>query len=551
MKNINKYLICGLAAVAAASCADLDTEFYTDYVTTDQKESTLQQNPERAIAAVTAVSSEFGSFFGQVYDEHFDYGYPSIMMGLDSQTDDYLAKIPYTSSHVYWFRFVAPNPNGVPTGMAWYHLYKQIKTANALLATIPSDTDNNELKFYRAQGLGVRAFDYWVLAQLYQFTYVGNEQKPCVPIITDENELTAASEGAPRATVDAVYTQILNDLNEAITLLDESGITPERVMEIKPKRMMSLAAAYGMRARVYLTMGKYTEAENDANSAITAFKGRPYTRAEVSVPSFNLSEDPSWMWAIIVSETDRPSTTGICNWPSQQGSFNDGYANYGGWRWCSKKLYDAIPATDVRKGWFLDANYKSANLSASQQAYLDQYVNEDPNLNIYQTMSINIMPYTQVKFGLYGGALGKSPTYADVPLMRIEEMYMIVAECQAMSNPTTGLQTLANFVTAYRDADYVAPAAASSDEAREEIIKQRRIEFWGEGLAWFDVMRLNKGIDRTGCYAFDNANIKIEPNDPVLIYCIPQEEINANAQISAADNNPTGTRPTPIPQSIQ
>ena len=27
----------------------------------------------------------------------------------------------------------------------------------------------------------------------------------------------------------------------------------------------------------------------------------------------------------------------------------------------------------------------------------------------------------------------------------------------------------------------------------------RRIELWGEGVIWFDVMRLNKGVDRRGC----------------------------------------------------
>ena len=36
------------------------------------------------------------------------------------------------------------------------------------------------------------------------------------------------------------------------------------------------------------------------------------------------------------------------------GSLNYGYASVGGWRRISPKLYNEIPASDVRKGWFLN-----------------------------------------------------------------------------------------------------------------------------------------------------------------------------------------------------
>ena len=70
MKNINKYLSIALAASALASCADLDTQYYGSYVTDEQKESTLKQNPEMATAAVTSILSEFGSYYGQYSDSH-------------------------------------------------------------------------------------------------------------------------------------------------------------------------------------------------------------------------------------------------------------------------------------------------------------------------------------------------------------------------------------------------------------------------------------------------------------------------------------------------
>lgn len=546
MKNLSKYISLAVVAASAAGCADLDTEYYGSYVTDEQKEATLSQNPEMALAAVISVAAEFGSYYGQVYASHFDFGYPAIMMGLDGQTADFLAKIPYTSSTIYWFGYVSPSPSGIPTNMMWYHLYDQIKTANALISTISADVEDGTSKFFRAQGLAVRAFDYWVLAQCYQFNYVGHESSPCVPIITDENMEEVASEGAPRATVQDVYDFILGDINEAISLLEQSGVDPSSVQSDKPKRMVSLATAYGLRARVYLTMHKYAEAASDAQAAIDNFSGRPYTRSEVSVPAFVNSDDASWMWSIVVASTDRPVTTGICNWPSQMGSFNDGYANFSGWRWINKKLYNSIPATDVRKGWWLDENYTSPNLSTAEQEYLDQYIGSGSGN--YTTNSTDIMPYTQVKYAVAGGGLGGYTTGYEVPLMRIEEMYLILAEAQGMSgNVSGGLTTLNNFVTSCRDSRY-SFSTTDATELQDEIWRQRRIELWGEGLAFFDVMRLNKDVDRTEGACMDAYNYIIPAGDPVLIYCIPLDEITANAQISASDNNPTSSKPIAIPQ---
>src|SRR5690625_7410355 len=90
-------------------------------------------------------------------------------------------------------------------------MYAIINMANNVIDPIPADTDDPTGQFYLAQGLAGRAFSYWVLVQLYQFNYVGNESKPAVPIITNENSNEAALEGAPRATVQEVYDLILSD----------------------------------------------------------------------------------------------------------------------------------------------------------------------------------------------------------------------------------------------------------------------------------------------------------------------------------------------------
>lgn len=545
MKNINKFLVGSFCAMAAVSCQDLDTEYLGGYVTTDQKENTLEKNPDMAFAGVTAIFSNYNQY-ALVYSSHYDFGYPAIMMGLDLQGMDMAAKNSGYNWMAYWEGFTACNPNGVPTSMMWYHIYKNLKVVNDLLATISPETENDDLKYYRAQGLAMRAFGYFNLAQTYQFTYVGNETKPCVPIITDVNSAECAANGAPRATVQEVYDQILTDLNDAIALLGSTPVTAEDVIDSKPKRMVSLAVAYGLRARVNLVMNKWAEAAEDAKNAIQNFDGRPYTMTEVSSPSFNTLDDAAWMWGFAIAETDRVVTTGICNFPSFMGSFNSsGYITYGAWKWCSKSLYESIPTRDVRKGWFLDEDYLSNNIPTQWQAYLDNYVNAD-KLTYEQDNSNYIMPYTQVKFAPYNDVLGQTTNACDIPLMRVEEMYYIYAEATAMGgNAAAAKSFLEDFVKTYRNPGY-STTASTAAELQDEIWHERRMEFWGEGLSYFDIMRLKKDINRVGA-AFPSAwTYNIPYGSAAMIYCIPNAEIQTNKQISESDNNPSASKPTPV-----
>ena len=539
MKKINKYIVLGLGALALASCDSLDTKYLGGYVTEDQKNETLEKNPEMALASVSATTASFsryGAVFGS--DAHFDFGYPAIMIGLDLQTNDYTCDWIGYNQFRYWEGFTSPTPSGTPSSMAWYHMYDQIFTANSVCATIPEDTDDNELMFYRAQAMAIRAFDYWVLAQLYQFNYASYQNAPCVPVITEKNSVEAAESGTPRSTVKEVYDQIMSDLDGAINFLEQTTLTPSQVIDSKPKRFVSKAVAYGLRARVNLTMHNYAAAAADAQSAINAFSGAPYSRDAVSSPTFWNIDDNAWMWGVAIAETDRVVTTGICNFPSMVCSFvsDNCYVPAGCWKYANVNLYNAINANDVRKGWFLNSSLKSANLSTQQQAWLDQFD--------------NVLPYTNVKFGTYQNIVGQSTNASDIPLMRIEEMYYILAEGKVMSGDINGgLQTYADFVTKYRNNKFSTPTATSAEAAQNIIYQDRRVEFWGEGLAYYDMMRLGLPVNRVGANFPPDVTYQI-PNNPTegacLIYCIPQGEINGNAALSAADNNPSASRPTPV-----
>ena len=550
MKKLNKVIASALMGVALVSCNDLDTVYEGYYVTSETKADVLEINPERAVAGVTgitAVMNRFGVTLGT--DAQDDYGYASVMLKLDCMTADMNSRNAGYNWNLYEVAWNNVVPANDFTLMIWRNEYDMIYTSNAVLSTIPADTEVELLKVFRAQALGFRAFNYWVLAQLYQFNYQNNKEKPCVPLITAENAEEAALNGAPRASVEDVYALIMGDLNEAIEKAESTNINIATYVPDKPRRMLYLDALYGLRARVNLTMGNFAEAAADAKKAIALSTATPLTIEECSKPGFKSISEHNWMWGIAVAETDRPVTTRICNNPSFLCSFAYGYTMNGVWKGIATDLWDNIPISDVRKGWWLDDNFESPILTPEQQEYLLSYGTG----TVAESTSKTLIEHTNVKFDSYNSVLNQNVNANDIPLMRIEEMYYIAVEGLAMSNQVgEAVQMLTDFETTYRNPNFIC-TATSPEDVQEVVWNKRRVELWGEGLAYFDVMRLNKGVDRTGSGCYSSFRYNIPAGDPIMLQQIPEHEMIANKALSQqaeegtpAGNNKQGVRPTPV-----
>lgn len=525
---MKKYIyMVTLAAGLFSACTDLDTYPEGSTITEDQKNDVNDLQPDKTMAA--AANTIMAAFYrnNAIYSGDFDFGYPGVMISMDTRGYDMVS----TTTNYNWFLeplgYTDVSYDNQFNRFYWSTLYNQIYACNQLLK---SNTDEEEatptVRFYQAQAHAVRAFDYWVLAQIYQQTYVGHEGSPCVPIVTEVNEDRIAAEGCPRASVEDVYVQILSDLNQALDLLNGNPISRA------DKRFMDRTAVHGLRARVYLTMQRWADALSDAETAI-AGAGAPYYRAEVAIPSFISATDHAWMWGIVTTETDDVVNTVIVNFPSHICTLiGGGYTQYGSYRMINKKLFNSINKSDVRRGWWLDENKLSANLNTTQASYIAQK---------------GFPAYTNVKFAPYNNEVGTSLNASDVPLMRVEEMYLIKAECLGMNGRLAeGRKFLQDFIQNYRDVNYQCTASNAKD-FQDEVYRQRRIELWGEGMSYFDILRLGKAMDRRGGgYINPEIIYNIPAGDNVLIYRIPQSEEQQNIQISADDNNPTSTKPVAV-----
>lgn len=535
-----KYLsITAMALATLTACEDLDTEPQGNVLTAEQKGNIVDAKPERAESGVRGIFSQFNVYMpnsNAIGERHNDFGYSSIMMFTDANTEDVVSG----DNGYNWcgnsLTYDDRNYTSRESQIVWNDYYSIIFNANTVIGSLDADTDDKLSQYYLAQGLAARGFCYLELAQLYQFNYKGHEQSPCVPLITVENASEAAASGAPRATVEAVYAQVKSDLTQAIDLLTKAQ---EQGQKRSDRRYIDLAVAYGLRARMNLAMQNWAEAAADAQAAINSTDARPATIEEVSKPTFSNANEPNWMWGIYIAETDDVVQSGIVNWISHCGTLNYGYGQYSGGHQISKKLYATIPDTDIRKGWWSNEMGICQNISDEWNTYLHDTFKPTEK---QEAQGIVSTPFTSCKFAPYQNVLNNDVNANDIPLMRVEEMYLILAEAQQMAGQD-GKTTLENFVRTYRDPAYSCKAS----NVQNEVYRQKRIELWGEGRIWFDLMRLNRGVDRRGAGYEKNCVLLIPSGDANLLWRLPQTEINGNSALTDGDNNENKPVPTAVP----
>lgn len=506
----------------------------------------------RAGAGLPGMYSQLNTREG-VFAAQSDFGYPSLMVRLDHAGDNVVS----VTSGYNWFSGELrlsdfQHKRSTSSQWAWISTYKNIKLANDIIGPFMAKKDDPTIAPVLGQALATRAWDYFLLAQLFGKTYFGNESTPCVPII-DENTTPEQIGNNPRKSVKEVYDFILKDLNLAVELL--KGYTPAA------KSGISEAVVYGIRARVHLVMNKWNEAQADADKAIQLFAGKPLSIAEVSIPTFDdVQNGKSTMWGIIITPEDPVTKSGISNYTSMFTSLcfgSGGYTTFvGTYKKINTRLWDQIPETDVRRGWWIYPHEVDGKTVYTSPLLSNAYKAPEVDFILYSSANYGYeplakYPYAVVKFAPNDKDIFSKVNAVDFQLMRVEEMYYIKAEAQAMGgNAAAGLATLTDFVKTYRDPGYSFNSASAKD-IQEEIYFQRRVEFWGEGISWFDMLRLKKGIDRVDPATNNDGGYptlcrwNVPAGDPTFTFQIPEIEEQNNKAIEG-NNNPEYEAPKDI-----
>ena len=530
MKTISKYvsvlLVIALSFVSCDEWMNAGPEGATK--TTDQVEEAAQQNPATAAADLSGIYAQFIALYGGLgdlgYSRHCDFGYAAACLFMDEQGQDLVS--PNTGYN--WFQYAdftanrdntLTTPAGLTNQLVWGTYYKIIFACNNVINMVDRE-DPGTQKYALSQALAVRAMCYMNLAQLFQFTYTTTpETALTVPLVVDRMPAERITNN-PRATMKELFKLCTEDLNYACDSLDG--------YKRPDKGFVDQAVAFGLRARLNLIKGEWAAAASDADMALKLSGAEPLSIAEANEPGFADVTAHNVLWGNIVVETNDITKTRIVNWLSHMSIFfQDGYTSVGATRSIASALYDEISATDVRKGWWLNEQLESPLLDAAGYNAIKASI---------QGNADNV--YTNVKFGTADRSnTGDAAAAADWILMRAEEMYLIKAEGLARSGGD-GAGVLTKFVQSYRDPSYTVGQHGLSLE--DEIWWQRRVELWGEGFAWGDIMRLEKPIIRSTSKNFPAAwgNQDIPARHGVLLWRIPQSEIESNEGISEDDNNP-------------
>jgi len=519
------------AVILLASCAGFDSLTpQGGTILESQIKTANEYAPSRGNAPFNGMYTKLGSpvsvYGGGINGRPDDFGFIMIAFSGDLEGAD----IVTANSGYNWFSIcgtlTSRNADYANPYIRYAAPYNEIAAANDILNTYPSDTEDVETIHKLAQARAIRAFAYLNLAPFFQFRYETSKDQPCVPIVTEK---TVNFTNNPRATVAQVYELIMEDLNWAIDNL-EDYVRPN-------KSRIDLQTAYGLRARANLYMGNWTEAAADAEKAAAGYM--PASIEEVSSPSFYSLEEHNWIWGYDMT-TDVAHTNTYATASAWIRSFSgDGYsAGTQVYSRINNLLYDKIPETDVRKGWWVNKSLESPLLE--NVTWDGVSGNEVATLEI-ENVKLPFLPYTNVKFGM--NVIGGTDNDDDWPFMRVEEMILIQAEGYARGGqPEKGRQILEDFVKTYRDPSYSADAAGRSLE--DEIWYQRRVELWGEGFSNPDTRRLGKPLvrfhdDETSIFpAAFRFNMPAE--DLWWLMRFPKAETNTNLAIQ--DNN-GGTQP--------
>ena len=502
-----------------------------------------------AIPASMMTSNLLGWASSSSYGDHTDFGIGAIHLKTEFMLEDMVT----SGDNPYYNRFypyVLNRSQGeryIYCAYFWQCYYKWIKMANDIISLVDPQTAADEARHILGQAYAYRAMFYLDLARLYEpkenvYTDISGIQGLTVPIVTETTTEQQAKEN-PRASREEMYDFILSDLAKAETYLDPSSGN---------YTLPSLAAVYGLYARAYLEMGywegpesadAFESAAEYARKAVTTSGRTPLTQAQWEDPvgGFNNgAASNSWIWGLTTSSENTINIITYTAHISSEGTW--GYAPLSQIS-ASRRFYDAIPDSDFRKHSWLDPSYLADPASGLPYDYKFSGSDQD-KMNFLGGTDANppAVPYQNIKFRPYQGecsdyAVGNC---ADHPLMRVEEMLFIEMEAVAQANLASAKGLMEDFMDKrILDGNY-ACQASDLDSFLEEMLFQKRVEFWGEGVLFFDYKRLGKGITRgypgtneSAIYALNS-----DGRSPQWNIVVTNGEFQYNSAIGTSTNNP-------------
>ena len=446
MKNIIKSALIGLAALSLASCGD----------------SFFEQYPANTVTE--------GNYYKT--DDDFNQGVYCCYDKLKTQMGFFINELAYRSDECeltamavstqdrYDLDHFQERSNNAILSNIWNAWYNGIYRCNDVLDHMAGKTLANGDK-YRGECLFMRSWWYFSLYRVFGVVPVTRT------VVTPVQAKTI-----PRCTEEEMYNLLVEDLKEAIDLLPaKRSAEVARVTKI---------AAQALLGKVYLTFGKYAEAQTvledamkDTNFGLMATTGAAFDVAD--------KMNKEILFAIYYNKT------------------NDNGHGY----WHSTNIAD--PKLRPNPTGVFKSVYSADD---NRYALIGEYQEITPG----KLYAIN--KYMDTYDATYTTLVGN-----DFPFLRYADVVLMYAEALGQQGNISEALTYLNKTRTRADLPELTEAEVSGKDAFiKELADERGREFALEGQRWFDLVRLGLAVDlfKSLGYSLDSHN---------LLFPIPHDQI--------------------------
>lgn len=502
MKKILYMLLMGVTMMSCSeSFLNLSPEHYSNEATFFKTESHFTQALNGVYERLRGVTGVQGWVIGEMRSDNTHYIRNNTDRGMPFVYREEIAD------------FINDDQNQWSNEM-YYCCYSGISRANTVLNRIKDKAFSQEfINSIIGEAKFLRAFYYFQLVQ----TFGG------VPLYL--TEVTGVNDAfLPRASVDEVYKQIIEDVTDAIDKLrvpqfPQSGKATQgsarmllaKVLLTKPDRDYENAEK---QLREIMKMG-YELEQNYKDIFDISNKNNKESLFEVQYQQGDQGQQSDWLYYFIPRTANAYIMTGIPDCST---------LSWGGWNTPTQDLIDSYESDDLR----INA---SIAVAAGHNDENDYFIC-DKVLSIEEVANHNY-PVTYYFINKYRHEHAKVYNTDDNwPVYRYADVLLLLAECSLRKGNTAESLSLVNLIRER------AGLNALSAITEEDIAIERRHEFAFENQRWYDLVRTGKAIEIMNKYGE-----KVKKEFPYLqertynvtseklLFAIPYREMQINSQL--------------------
>ncbi len=406
------------------------------------------------------------------------------------------------------------NKNESTVANKWIVSYRAINIVNNVLANldkISSNTDDPDRRRVEAESKFIRGILYFELVRFYAqpWGFTAGNTHLGVPIVLTPVQTYEDITFPARATVAGVYTQIINDLNDAKNIFAPGGVNP--MSKAGANRGLATASnTAAFLARVYFSQKDWQKTAEEASFVITAFG----PDALNSTPRACFNNDGYTKEDVFMIRQNLYSHAGQAN--AGIGTFFASLPGFGRGDVRIQAAHVNLFEPGDLRGGPIESNPEAKVIAEISGMY-------------YRSLGAN---RGSPPFRIRSSKWGKYDAYINV--IRLAEMYLTRAEANFMNTTAIG-DTPINDLNKIRNRAKATLIANPGDITLALIQSDRYKELCFEGHSLHDLKRWQGSIVTPPGSPW-GAGVTLQWNDWRLVHPIPQREIDVNEFLVQNEN---------------